>query len=410
MRSRVAVACLAAAVTVTGWMAATTVVTAARYGAEHLVQTDFALYYAFARIGLEFGWSHLYDLGAQAVVYRQLGGGIWWFPLPYVPVMGWLAAPFTVLPMATAYWVWSTLMAACLVGAWWLASPREPLLRALCLTAALSPYLALLGLQLGQVIPLQLLSVAAAYRLARSGREGWAGLALIGAALHPQAYFLVPIALLVAGYRRAFLSFAGAAAVLGLAMVAALGPSGVAAFIGRLRLADAQPLQFYVSFPVDLPLMFHSHHLLALGLQLVVAAFAVTAMWRTRATGLERPLAIALIASTLVTSFIHLDDLLVLPLAAWLVLRAHPHPLVSAAMAVAFLVSLTVDYGAPDLNGHLLVLADVLWLGALALLPVARPALSPLELPVLEPDAAAVVVAGGSAAPLPVPTTPGAPV
>jgi hypothetical protein len=109
-------------------------------------------------------------------------------------------------------------------------------------------------------------------------------------------------------------------------------------------------------------------------------------MWRTRSTGLERPLAIALIASTLITSFIHLDDLLVLALAAWLALRARPHPLLSASIAVAFLVSLTVDYGAPDLNGHLLILADVLWLGALALLPLAPPALSRLELP-MEPDA-----------------------
>ncbi len=379
-------------------MAANTLVSSVRYGLEDLYRTDFALYYVFSRTGLDYGWSHLYDLQAQAAVYEALGP-IWYFPLPYTPPMAWLTAPLTVLPLPVGYWIWSVLMAGCLLGAWWLASPKESLLRALCLTAALSPYLTLLGLEMGQVIPLQLLSVAAAYRLAGAGREWLAGLALIGIALHPQAYFLVPVAFLVTGHRRLLVTFSGAALLLVVASMFALGPRGVLAFLDRLRMADANPLQFYVAFSIDLPLMFHSHHRLAAIMQATICGFAVVGMWRVRRDGLERALAIALIASTLITSFIHLDDLMVLALAAWLVLRRRPHPAVAAVMSAAFLVSLGMDFAGADRWGHLLVLLDILWLGGLVLLPPAPPRPNPLGLPELAPDAAAVTPAGGSLGP-----------
>jgi hypothetical protein len=52
------------------------------YVSHGVMCTDFALYYAFSRIGLTQGWTSLYDLAAQRRLYATMPG-LWWFPLPY---------------------------------------------------------------------------------------------------------------------------------------------------------------------------------------------------------------------------------------------------------------------------------------------------------------------------------------
>jgi hypothetical protein len=52
------------------------------YGSHGVMRTDFALYYAFSRIGLTQGWTSLYDLAAQRRLYATMPGR-WWFALPY---------------------------------------------------------------------------------------------------------------------------------------------------------------------------------------------------------------------------------------------------------------------------------------------------------------------------------------
>src|SRR5262249_1065542 len=67
------------------------------YGRTQVFRTDFALYYVFSRIGLNYGWNRLYDLNAQKHVYDAVGP-IWWFPLPYTPPMACLTPPLPPLP------------------------------------------------------------------------------------------------------------------------------------------------------------------------------------------------------------------------------------------------------------------------------------------------------------------------
>jgi hypothetical protein len=339
------------------------------YGRDQLFRTDFALYYVFSRIGTTYGWNRLYDLTAQRQVYDATGP-IWWFPLPYTPPMGWLTAPLTLLPLQTAYWVWALIVALAYLGAWWLASPREVALRVLTLIAPLGLYLVWLGLSLGQVLSLQMLSVAGCYWLLKRGRDVWAGLALLGVVVHPQGFFLVPLVVLATGRWKAFVSFAAGSAVIGSAAVLTLRRAGLRAFVSRLQEAQANPDAFFVPHWINLPSLLGAHPHLAIGVQACLVAIVLLAAWRSRGTGFEVPLAMGLIGSVLVTSFIHLDDLMVLVVAAWLTLRRWPDIRVVVLLAVAYGVALLQTNVGTMHYGWLMVGMELTWLLALAVFPV----------------------------------------
>ena len=374
MRSRISPALrllvLVLGVAWTGWFAWNNLLHWLAYGQHDLGHTDFALYYAFSRIGLLHGWGNLYDLNAQRDVYRSMPG-TWWFPLPYAPPMAWLTAPFTALPLAPAYWVWSGVLAAAFVACWWLATPSDPMLRVICLTAGLSPYLSLLGLELGQVVVLQLLAVAGAVRLLTGNRPVLAGLSLVLLDIHPQSFYLVPVALLLFGARRAVLSWAAASAVLIAVAGATLGLHGVEQYFHRLVLAVRSPVEFYVSFPVDLPLMIHNRWL-RVAVMTVLASLALFTAWRERNNRIEIALAAGLIGSVLVTPFIHLDDLMVLVLAGWLTLRRRLAPAYSWLLAAGAAVAVLLDVDRLRHYGWLIVAFEVVWLVTLAALPPFR--------------------------------------
>lgn len=339
------------------------------YGRDNVLRTDFALYYAFARIGLTAGWDRLYDLEAQRQVYESMGP-LWWFALPYTPPMAWLVAPFTMLPLSAAYWTWAALLAGALLFTWWLAAPADPLVRLLCLAAALSPYATLLGLAMGQVIVFQLLAVALCAWLLRCKRPLVAGLALVPIALHPQGYLLVPPALFLAGHRRAALVWTAGAAVLAGLSIAALGLSGTEAYLGRLWAAERSPLEFAVAYPVTMPLLVEPHHRLRLAAQAGLVLIVALAAWRHRRGPAELPLAIGLLGSVLLSSFLHLDDLMVLIVAAWLVLRTRTEALTVVPIAAIWLTSLFLTHTGTETFGPYFVLAELGWLASLALLPL----------------------------------------
>lgn len=374
MRSRIPAVlrllALAAGAAWTGWLAGNNLIHWLDYGQHHLGHTDFALYYAFSRIGLLHGWDSLYDLNAQRDVYRSMPG-TWWFPLPYSPPMAWLTAPFTALPLAPAYWIWSGVLAAAFIASWWLATPSDPMLRVICLTAGLSPYLSLLGLELGQVVVLQLLAVAGAVWLLAHDRPVLAGLSLVLLDIHPQGFYLVPVALLLFGARRTALAWAAGSAVLIVVAAASLGPHGVEQYFHRLVLAERSPLEFYVSFPVDLPLMIHNRWL-RIAVMAGLAGLALFTAWKERNHRIEIALSAGLIGSVLVTPFIHLDDLMVLVLAGWLTLRTRLASPYSWLLAAGLATAVLLDFDRLKYYGWLIVAFEVVWLVTLAALPPFR--------------------------------------
>jgi len=115
---------------------------------------DFSYYYAAARIGLEHGWSHIYDLQLQQQVFAQLHPYDvfdWrrYFVSP--PPVAWLVAPLTLLPLAPAFWIFAGISATAFAATGWLVTPGRGIARlALFLTVACT-YPVLIAIQTGQV-------------------------------------------------------------------------------------------------------------------------------------------------------------------------------------------------------------------------------------------------------------------
>jgi hypothetical protein len=339
------------------------------YGAHALNQTDFGLYYVFSLTGQEAGWAQLYSLGAQAHAYQHLSGlHLWWFPLPYSPPVAWIFFPFTLMPLQTAYWVWAAISCLALLIAWWVSTPTAPLVRALCLTLALSPYLTQLALVLGQWVVVEVLAVALSAWALRHGRERLAGLALAPAVLAPQAFILVPFVLLLARRWRTLVTWAGAGAVLALVSVLAIGIHGAEQYTQRLLLAQRSPMQFAVDTSIVVAQLIGHHH----AAQKILAELAVVlvtglAAWRQRGGSTDVLLPIGLVGSMLSASFLHLDDLMLLIPAAWLTLRIRQDALTVAPPLVLFILALQMSYGSSPVWSALFVATEGCWLLILGL-------------------------------------------
>src|SRR5438876_7863186 len=278
----------------------------------------FTFYFAAAKIGLTHGWGSIYDLALQQAQLDAMGSRITIAQLArYIspPPVAWSALPFTALPYEVAYWVWSALLVAALAAAWWLVSPAVGHARVIFLAAALGWLPVIYGLQLGQPGLFVALGVAGCYALLRANRPLWAGVALGALVLKPQLAFLVPLALLAARQDRAFTGSVIALGMLAAASALALGTAGVAAYEARLSFAAS------VAANRDLTLAYFLGDY-ARPLQVAVAAWTLVLAYRLRHRGPEWPLVCALVGGMLATPYVHLDDLLMLGLAAWLILRA----------------------------------------------------------------------------------------
>lgn len=281
---------------------------------------DFTFYYAAAKIGLAHGWGSVYDLGLQQAQLNAMGSGITIAELArYIspPPLAWLAVPFTILPFDAAYWAWSALLLAALAATWYLTAPGEGRLRAIFLVAAIGWLPVVYGLQLGQPGFLVALGVAASYALLRADRPFWAGVALGALVFKPQLAFLVPLALLAARRHRAFLGSVAALGLLAAASIATLGPSGVSEYLSRLNFAASVPVNRELTLAVLLGAA-------ARPVQIFIAAWAMLLVYRARRIGTEWIYVLALAGGMLATPYVHLDDLAMLGLAAWLCLRANP--------------------------------------------------------------------------------------
>lgn len=336
---------------------------------------DFTFYYAAARLGLTHGWTHLYDLGLQQQQLDAIGSRIKVAQLArYVspPPLAWLVIPLTALPYRVAYWLWSALLLAGLVLTWYLAAPGAGRARVIFLVGAFGWLPIVYGLQLGQPALLVAAAVAACYTLLRNGRDIEAGAVLGLLVLKPQLALLVPVVLLVAGRRRAFASAVAVLALITIASLIALGPSGASDYVARLNFATSVPENQAQTLAAWI------HNLtVTRAVQLVIAAWTVVLAYRYRRNGPEVWLAIALVGGLASSPYVHYDDLAMLGLACLLFLRAaHGRWVIAYAMALVVLAEgFPIWMAGPELAAELIALA---WLSVLALRPV--PALPAGEL------------------------------
>jgi hypothetical protein len=274
---------------------------------------DFHTYMAAATVGLQQGWTHVYDQTLVAVVQKQLVPSQWSQPFLSPPTVAWLVAPLTVFPYWIAYDVWAAFTLAVLAAALAWSGMSTGITRWIAVTAALAPWWVMHAVAVGQVVPLVAAAMVVAWRLLREEKQIAAGLVLSLIFLKPNTAILVPFALVAAGRLRAFTAWLGAGVVIALAAVAILGTHGVSAYVNQLL----APLPSGAD-SLTLKGAFGATGIVASVLRVAIALTVLVTAFKLRSSpGLVMP--VAIVGTLVVAPYLHASDLCLLSAAAWMV-------------------------------------------------------------------------------------------
>jgi hypothetical protein len=279
---------------------------------------DFHTYKAAAVVGLEQGWSNIYNQALVAFAQIKLDSRQVAQPFLSPPTVAWVVAPLVALPYLASYYVWSVLTLAAFAGAIAWAVPSRGIDRWILVGAAVAPWWVLEAVRVGQVVPLVAAGVAVSWRLLREDRNVAAGLVLSLLLLKPNTAFVVPFALLAAGRVRTFAALSTVGAVLAVVALLTVGGDGAFAYWSQLTGslptgADALTLERALGFsgPVFTALRI-----------VIVVAVLVAAFRLRRSPGLV--LVAGILGSLLAVPYLHASDLCLLVVAALIVWEERP--------------------------------------------------------------------------------------
>ena len=321
-----------------------------------------------ARIGLEHGWNHLYDLALQRQYYAMMAPELPFTELArylHPPPLALLAIPLTLIPLAAAFWVGFGAQLMSLVASWWIAAPGRGLepARTLYLLGALAWYPVLYQLRTGQPVLLIALALVLSWRLAESNRPWLAGIVLAFCTMKPQLTLWVAPCLLLAGHWRIAVAWTGTAGVLAVGSLALIGWTGLHDYIALLNFArDITFNRFFTLAYVFVTVPAST------AAELVVAAFGLFAAYRMRRAPLARIFALGVVTSMLAIPYDHLHDFAILVPAAFLFLRTDPPSWQRAWLVVVWL---TFEFAWP-LHPLPMLIAQAGWLLMLAFPLVSR--------------------------------------
>ncbi|GAC1339965.1 MAG: hypothetical protein NVSMB29_08150 [Candidatus Dormibacteria bacterium] len=214
-------------------------------GRREVGRSDFTSTYMGGTLLREGHRADLYDERVQAPLHARLIAPDREGNLPFVnpPTAALVAVPFSVLPLTSAYRLWSALQAAlvgvaCVLAAGGTARRRGTVV-AVVLVALASPALLRL-LLLGQWNGASALGLAVAYRCWRSDRQALGGAVLAGSAMLAKPHVAIGLAAFALGWWQWRALLGAAAATLGavLAWLAIATPAGVAGWVA-LTASDA---------------------------------------------------------------------------------------------------------------------------------------------------------------------------
>ena len=294
---------------------------------------DFHTYDAAAQVGLQQGWTRIYDQGLVAAEQRRLVPDQLTQPFISPPTVAWLAAALAPLPYWWAYYIWAAVtLAAYAVSLMWSATSRE-LARWIAVTAAIAPWWVLYAIHLGQVAPLVAAAVILAWRLVREHRSVPAGLVLSLILLKPNTAFLVPFALLAAARYRTFAAWAAVAVTLSGVAFLTLGTHGTAAYLSQLT-GQLPTGAAWLTVEGALGLSGPA----ATAVRLIIVAVALVSAFRLRRSpGLA--IAAGILGSLLATPYLHAADLCLLAAAAWIVWEERSSPAWRLPLAAGWLAA-----------------------------------------------------------------------
>jgi hypothetical protein len=280
---------------------------------------DFRLQLVAARIGITNGWSHIYDIGLQKAASAGLGpiDSMHLFINP--PPTAWIVAPLASLPLSAGYLIWTLISLVAFICAALLVCPGPPLVRITLLLAGLALWPIHYQFWLGQWVAVTLFLLAGAWWLLERHRWALAGIALaLAFCAKPQDILLVPVALLVGGRWKPVVVFAATGAIIASVSAATLGSAGIAGWLNDVAVVRADPYTAPVTYSYIL-----GRGSLTTGVEIGLGLAAIALAWYRR-DRLDLVFALGLVGSTASASYLHEDDIGILVLAAWIVLRARP--------------------------------------------------------------------------------------
>src|SRR5437870_3110168 len=341
---------------------------AVTYVPQFLVRNDFRLVYGAALNAWQHGYGHLYDFAGQKAAVEGLGA--YWSPFINPPPLAWLGTLFLPLPFDVAVVLWTALVFAAALLAWYLVAPGAGLTRAAHLALYVGLFPTAFGLMVGQPVALVAAAVAASWWLAEHRMPVLGGLALSLVAIKPQLALLVPPCLLVAGQRPMFVAWLGATALMVVVALVLLGGDGLQRYRDVLALASQwEPTRRYaIAGPLRLGPQVYV-------LDAVAVRVALVAAWRQRGHGAARPIATGVVASLLFTPYVGFQDFAMLVVAGWLVMRSRATT-VQVALLVggyALLELAVVVLALPILVAEAALLISLAWPGDSARLAPGEP-------------------------------------
>jgi hypothetical protein len=321
---------------------------------------DFRLHAIAARIGLTDGWSHIYDLALQKAASVGLGpiDSMHIFISP--PPSAWMVVPIAWLPISTGFLIWTLMSLAGFAAAAWLVCPGPRLVRATLLLVSLALWPVHYQFWLGQWTAATLAVLAVSWWLLDRQRWMLAGVALaLAFCLKPQDCLLVPVALLISGRWRPVAAFVIAGSLIAALAAASLGPDGIASWLADVGLVRADPF----NAPVTYSLIF-GHSSIATGVEAALGLAAISLAWYRR-DRLDLVFALGVAGTIAAATYLHEDDIAMVILPAWILLRARPSLpqrlwlLVGVAAAQLLSIGLAVP----------ILLWEPVWIGLLGLEP-----------------------------------------
>lgn len=284
---------------------------------------DLRLHLVAARVGLKYGWAHIYDIGLERQVASGLGpsGSVIDSMHVFVgpPPTAWMLVPLAWQPPAVSYLVWTVISVAAFVAAGWMIVPGTRLARATVILASLALYPVHYELWQGQTLIATLALLAVAYRLLERDQWVFSGIAMAAAfCFKPEDALLAPIALLVAGVWRPVAAFAAAGFLIASVTALSLGWDGIRAWTSDLALAQSNPHNSALSYSY-----LFGHNNFATAIEVLLGCAALAVAW-TRRDRLDLVFAAGLVGSTMSGPYLHEHDMTILVLGAWIVLRGGP--------------------------------------------------------------------------------------
>ena len=284
---------------------------------------DYRLHMVAARVGLRYGWSRIYDVDLARAASAGLGpfGSVVDIGHAFLspPPAAWMVVPISWLPLPAGYLVWTLVSLAAFVAAWWLVVPGSRLARLTILLISLALWPVHYEFWLGQWVVFTLALLALTWWLLERDRWVAAGVVLaLSLCFKPQDVLLVPVALLVSGRWRPVAVAAGVGGAIGGLSLLSLGPAGVRDWLNIAGQIHADRFDA----PLTYSFLF-GQGTFTTALEVALGVVAVGLAWYRRER-LDLVFALGIVGSTAAATYLHEDDVAILVLGAWIVLRSQP--------------------------------------------------------------------------------------